>query len=89
MNRNEPTPLEISRGDGEYLIGVAELVLGGSSVAATNAKRLIQYGFDTKRIEALLPSTSAAVALNNYVFKKIQADPESPGEFGLLIRRLS
>lgn len=87
MNKGEPQLIDVNRSDGELLVAVAEKMLGPSTVAATNARRLRDYGFDPSRINALIPFESVPVAWRGFIFKKVEADPESPGDFGLFVRR--
>lgn len=87
VQRAEPKPIIVTRADGLFLAAVAERVLGPSTVAATNAARLREYGFDPNRIDELIPPDSVSVVCENFVFKKVEADPESPHDFGLFVRR--
>jgi hypothetical protein len=82
-----PIPLNVSNQDLDFLCGVARAVLGGTNVAATNARRMVEaYKIDIKRLDALIPWGTAAVEVDGYVFKKVEADPETPDNFGLFVR---
>jgi hypothetical protein len=87
VNRPDPTPIQLSDEDGTFLISVAEHVLGPSTVAATNAVGLAEHGFEASRVDALIPWTSTPIEWRGYVFKKVEADPESPENFGFFVRR--
>ena len=87
VNRQAPAPIVLNAADGSFLVEVAKHVLGNGTVAATNAERLIEQGMDAHRIDSLIPCVSVAVLWNGFVFKKVEADPESPENYGLFIRR--
>jgi hypothetical protein len=78
--------LDLPKPDGEYLEKVGSTVLGKSSVAATNARRLTEMGLDAVRIDKLIP-WGAAASCQGLVFKKVEADPESPDNYGLFVRK--
>jgi hypothetical protein len=40
-----------------------------------------------KRVDAIIPCASVAIFWQGYVFKKVEADPESPENYGLFVRR--
>jgi hypothetical protein len=82
-----PEPLQLNLDDRGFLVALAKRILGNSSVAATTATRLMRDGIDAARVNALLPSSSVAVELDGFVFKKIAADEESPANYGLFVRR--
>jgi hypothetical protein len=88
MHNPSPLPLSsLSNTDAELLRTVAKHVLGSSDVAATTAATLRQNGFDEKRVDILIPQASVAVRLGDFVFKKVEADKETPTNFGLFVRR--
>jgi hypothetical protein len=87
VNGRNFTELELKDQDGQFLAVAAEKVLGSSAVAATTASRLRSIGIDPQRINTLLPWASVAVHWGGYVFKKVEADQETPDNFGLFVRR--
>lgn len=87
MNQPNPIPITLSEADGKFLVDVAKRVLGTSGVAATNAQKLEEHECDPKRIDVLIPCTSRAVEWRGFVFKKVEADPEAPSNFGLFVRK--
>jgi hypothetical protein len=48
---------------------------------------LADHGFEASRVDALIPWTSTPIEWRGYVFKKVEADPESPENFGFFVRR--
>jgi hypothetical protein len=85
-----PVPLKTNEADLAFLCNVARLVLGSSTVAATNARRLAEaYQIDPKRVDSLIPWGNTAVEVDGFVFKKVEADPETPDNFGLFVRTKS
>jgi hypothetical protein len=84
-----PIPLLAAKADREFLVLVATQILGQTSVAATTAEGLDRRKIDSKRVDSLIPSTSWAVEVDGFVLKKVEADIETPGNFGLFVRRKS
>jgi hypothetical protein len=82
-----PQPLTVKSVDREFLLEVARKILGSGSVAATTEAGLLKQGIDANRVYDLIPTTSVAVELAGYVFKKVEADHETPQDFGLFVRR--
>jgi hypothetical protein len=82
-----PIPILAGKADREFLVSVATRILGKTSVAATNADGLERRKIDSKRVDSLIPSTNWAVEVDGYVLKKVEADIETPGNFGLFVRR--
>ena len=87
MHRQNPAAINLKKEEGELLVAVARKVLSNSNVAATNAVGLGKMGFDPKKVDLLIPCSSVAVQWDGYVFKKVEADPESPDNFGLFVRK--
>lgn len=82
-----PTPLTLKPSDESFLVDVARKVLGTSVVAATNARTITSaYGLDPTRVDALIPWGNVVVEVKGFVFKKVEADPETPDNFGLFVR---
>lgn len=79
--------LPLSDGDRDFLVSVAAAVLGKTAVAATPAEALQRMKIDPVRVNSLIPSHSRAVEVGGYVLKKVEADIETPGNFGLFVRR--
>jgi hypothetical protein len=82
-----PQPLTVNADDREFLREVAQKILGSGSVAATTRAGLLKCGVEANRVYQLIPTTSVAVELAGYVFKKVEADHETPQDFGLFVRR--
>jgi hypothetical protein len=83
---SHPFP-KLSDSDAQLLVAVANHVLGSSDVAATTAAGLSKNGFDEKRVDGLIPCASLPVQLGAFVFKKVEADKETPSNYGLFVRR--
>lgn len=82
-----PTLLQLRPGDDQFIVDTARKILGSSVVAATNARTMSSaYGIDPKRVDALIPWGNVTVEVHGYVFKKVEADPETPDNFGLFVR---
>jgi hypothetical protein len=86
MKTPNPTPLVLDPDDTGFLQEVALAVLGGASVAGTNAEGLTRRGLDPERVARLIPGFGAAVAVRGFVFKKVEPEPETPRNFGLFVR---
>ena len=87
MNSDHPQSIRLVPEDAAFLEKVADAILGRADVAATTAEKLRALGFDPQRIDTLIPKTSRAVAIDGVVLKKVEPDPESPGNYGLFVRR--
>lgn len=86
MQTPHPQPLRLPGNDIEFLLDVARRVLGKSEVAATTAQSMEKQGIDSDRLNRIITSHSVAVSVDHYVFKKVEADPETPANFGLFVR---
>jgi hypothetical protein len=82
-----PFALPLNDDDRDFLASVATKVLGKTAVAATTAEGLQRMLIDPVRVNTLIPSHSHAVEVAGYVLKKVEADIETPGNFGLFVRR--
>jgi hypothetical protein len=88
----QPTPkpkrsLSASAAD-EFLMDSAAKILDGSHVATTTAAKLTRQGLDAVRLGALLDARGREIIVGTFKFKFIDADPESPENFGVLVRRV-
>lgn len=72
----------------EFLTSVATRILGTSNVATSTATRLSEEGIDTNRLAGLIRSVDDGRA-GEFRFKLIDADPETPENFGVLVRRIA
>lgn len=77
-----------TRADEEFFGKIAQNVLGGSNVATVTAERLRRQGIDVDRIRRALTAAQSDFSTREFRFKLIDADPETPADFGLLIRRI-
>lgn len=77
-----------TRADEEFFGKIAQNVLGGSNVATVTAERLRRQGIDVDRIRRALTAPKSEFTIREFRFKLIEADPETPANFGLLIRRI-
>jgi hypothetical protein len=82
-----PQPLLVKGDDREFLLRMARAVLGNSPVAATTAAGIERHGIDARRVNMLIPWLSVSVQLDGIVIKKVEADDDTPGNFGLFIRQ--
>jgi hypothetical protein len=64
----------------------AAKILGGSNVATSTAAQLLRNGIDARRVAELLSGRDAQIG--RFRFKFIDADRETPENFGVLVRRL-
>jgi hypothetical protein len=76
------------RADQEFFGTLAQNVLGGSDVATVTADRLRRQEIEVDRIRRALITANHEFTICGYRFKLIEADPETPANFGLLIRRI-
>ena len=87
MHSPSPQSISVREPDRVFLIEMARKILGASNVAATTASALTKQGLDTSRVNVLIPWASVAVEVDGFVFKKVEADKETPDNFGLFVRR--
>jgi thiamine pyrophosphate-dependent acetolactate synthase large subunit-like protein len=86
MKESKPESLELAPRDCAFLTEVAHQILGTAQVAGTTADACRARGLDVERIDKLIPGFSKAVRIDGLVFKKVEPDPEAPGNFGLFVR---
>lgn len=72
--------------DEDFLRSAADVILGGSHVATSTAQRLACIGIDAKRLGLLLQAKGREAGVEKFKFKLIDADPETPDNFGVLVR---
>lgn len=72
--------------DDDFLESAAAVILGGSGVATTTALRLARIGIDAKRLGLVLAARNREASVGTFKFKLIDADPETPDNFGVLVR---
>jgi hypothetical protein len=72
-----------------FLIETAAKILGGSRVATTTAERLSTQNIDVERLASLLKTRGAESEVGGMKFKLIDADPETPQNFGVLVRLIT
>jgi hypothetical protein len=72
--------------DSQFLTEVAFKVLGTSSVATSTSERLAALGVDSNRVAEILMARGKETNVGAFKFKLIDADPETPKNFGLLVR---
>ena len=87
MSTPTQEPLLLKESDRDFITTVAQRILGENSVAATTASRLVAIGIDARRIDSLIPWYGGPIEVGDFVVKKIEPDTESPGNFGLFLRR--
>jgi hypothetical protein len=82
------TPIFPPAKDDEFLSRTAVTILGGSHVATSTAQRLAAAGIDPRRLALLLLARGREAAVGSFKFKFIDADPETPDNFGVFVRSL-
>src|SRR4051812_36498552 len=74
--------------DREFLMHCAARVLDGGSATATTAQGLQRLGVDVARLGRLLIGRSGTVHAGVFELRQFDVDGQTPGNFGLLVRRL-
>jgi hypothetical protein len=87
MATNTPFQIDLLKEDRDFLAAVAAQILGKTAVAATTAEGMKRMKIDHVRVDTLIPSHSHAIEVAGFVLKKVEADIETPGNFGLFVRR--
>lgn len=81
-SKSKAPPIEF-----RFLESVAGEILGNSDVATVTAMTLQRMGLDAGRIGALVARCGSPAKSGAFEFKKIEADRDTPENFGLLVRR--
>ena len=76
-----------TKANDSFLHAVADQTLGGSNVATTTADRLRKNGIDADRLAQIVGSGLSTAIQRAFDFKLIAADPDTPDNFGVLVRR--
>lgn len=74
--------------DSEFLLNAIPHILGGSQVATTTAGRLATEGVDVMRLARIFAERGRELVIAEYRLKLIDADPDTPENFGVFVRRL-
>ena len=72
----------------EFLKDTAIKILAGSTVATSTAARLARRGINTELLVKLFQERGRETQVGPFRFKLIDADPETPDDFGVLVRRV-
>lgn len=72
----------------EFLMLTAAKILGGSNVATSTAAMMGRQGMDAERLATLLSERGRDLTVGHFHFKLIDADPETPDNFGVFVRRV-
>lgn len=80
-------PTRYGRADHQFLVEAGSKILLGTHVASITAAQLAVLGIDATRLELLLRIRAREAVADGYRFKLIDADPETPDNFGVLVRR--
>jgi hypothetical protein len=86
MKKQSPEFLKLAAADVEFLTQAARRILEGAEVAGTTAEACKARGIDVAQLDRLIPGFGTALRIDGHVFKKVEPDPETPGNFGLFVR---
>jgi hypothetical protein len=80
-------PVASTKANNSFLYSVVDRILGTSNVATSTADRLRRNGIDADRLAQIVSYGLSDETERTFELKLIAADPDTPDNFGVLVRR--